>query len=49
MSASARNYAYLVEIEKGREKPVPTISIETLQQYQADIAKYLKRENSKSE
>ncbi len=45
MSASARNCVYWVEIEKSKEKPIPTISIETLQQYQADIEKYLKQEN----
>ncbi|MDE7246828.1 MAG: hypothetical protein K2N43_02965 [Lachnospiraceae bacterium] len=45
MSASARNYVYQVKIEKGKEKPVPTVSIGMLRQYQADIGKYLKQES----
>lgn len=45
MSAVARNYVYQVKI-KDREKPKPTISIETLKQYQADVAKYFNIENS---
>lgn len=47
MSAVARDYAYQVKIENGKEKPEPTISLEVLKQYQADVAKYLKRENDK--
>lgn len=47
MSAVARDYAYQVKIEKGSEKPAPTISLEVLKKYQADVAKYLKRENDK--
>lgn len=44
MSATTRNYAYIVEIEPGKEKPVPTLSLETLRQYQADIQKYISKE-----
>lgn len=47
MSAVARDYAYQVKIEKSEQKPEPTISREVLKQYQADVAKYLKRENDK--
>lgn len=42
MSAVAKDYAYQVKIEKGEKKPEPTISLEVLKQYQADVAKYLK-------
>jgi len=45
MSAVARDYAYQVKIEKGKEKPKPTISLEVLEKYQADVAKYLQKEN----
>lgn len=48
MSAVARDYAYLVKNDKNKQKPKPTISLETLKQYQADVAKYRKREHDKS-
>lgn len=47
MSAVARDYAYQVKIEKGKEKPEPTISPEVLKQYQADVAKYLREKNDR--
>ncbi len=45
MPAVARDYAYRVKIDKGNEKPKPTISLEVLKKYQADVAKYLQKEN----
>ncbi len=42
MSAVARNYAYRVKVDPKKPKEEPTISLETLKQYQADIAKYVK-------
>lgn len=42
MSAVARNYEYRVIIDKNKQKEEPTISLETLKKYQADVAKYLK-------
>ena len=47
MSAVARDYAYQVKIEKGKDKPKPTISLETLEKYRADVAKYLTQKNDK--
>lgn len=47
MSAVARDYAYQVKIADGKEKPEPTISLEVLKKYQADVAKYLQKENDK--
>lgn len=47
MSAVSRDYTYQVKIEKGKDKPKPTISLETLEKYRADVAKYLKQENDK--
>lgn len=44
MSAVARNYVYEVKITE--RKPEPTISLETLKQYQADVAKYLRKPES---
>lgn len=42
MSAVARDYVYQVKVIDGNQKPEPTISLETLKRYQADVAKYLK-------
>lgn len=47
MSAVARDYAYQVKIEKGKEKPEPTISLDELKKYQADVEKYLQKDNDK--
>lgn len=41
MSAVAQNYVYQVKIDPNKKKEEPTISRETLQKYQADVAKYL--------
>lgn len=40
MSAVAKNYVYQVKIDKDNRKPEPTISLQTLKQYQRDVAKY---------
>ncbi len=47
MSAVARNYAYQVKIGKDNKKPEPTISLDVLKKYQADVAKYLREKNDK--
>lgn len=49
MSAVARDYAYQVKIKKDNEKPEPTVSLEVLKKYQADVAKYLREKNGKQE
>ena len=43
MSAVARDYVYQVSVKKETKKPEPTISLEKLVEYKADIAKYLKK------
>ena len=49
MSAVARDYAYQVKIKKDNEKPEPTVSLEVLKKYQADVAKYLREKNDQPE
>ena len=46
MSAVARDYAYQVKIENGN-KHEPTVSLDTLKQFQADVEKYIRKENGK--
>lgn len=45
MSAVARDYAYQVKIDNSDDKPEPTISHNVLEGYQADVNKYLRKEN----
>lgn len=43
MSASARNYVYQVVLDKKKDKPEPTVSRETLEQYKKDIENLVKK------
>lgn len=47
MSEVARDYAYLVKINKDNKKPDPTISLDMLKKYQADVEKYFREKNDK--
>ena len=41
MSAIAENFAFIVKTEKPLHEQIPVLSREKLEQYKADIAKYL--------
>ena len=43
MLSSARNYVYQVVIDKKKDKPEPTVSRETLEQYKKDIENLVKK------
>ena len=44
MSAASRNYVYRVVLDKKKDKPEPTVSRETLEQYKKDIENLVKKQ-----
>ena len=47
MSASAQNCVYEIRVTKGKEKPIPTVSKEKMEEYRKNVEKYLPLKNVK--